>query len=186
MTSSLLLGHATVTLRNPPIRKTMRGSLSSNRLRRSSTTVACSLAPQSLCTTLATYRTSGETTLCPKRSLHSTRWQPGKTDSTIANPTNTTEAPTEEGLIIDARHCIATCGCVGVQGGESPRETTGAPLIRDFRMSGRKDAGTGFLHPHNERRVVWGTRGSIRFEHLPGLEHRETRGTRLRKLAGLN
>lgn len=94
----------------PPIRKTMRRSLSSIRLRRNSTTVACSLAPQSLCRTLATYRPSGETTLCPMRSLHNMRWQPGRTSNNVASETNTIEAPMEEGRVMDARHCIATRG----------------------------------------------------------------------------
>jgi hypothetical protein len=34
----------------------------------------------------------------------------------IANPTNTTEAPMQEGLIMDARHCIATRARMGLQG----------------------------------------------------------------------
>jgi hypothetical protein len=40
----------------------------------------------------------------------------------------------------------------------------GAPFIRDFRMSGRKNAGVASFLPHNENHVVWGTRGSIQSE----------------------
>jgi hypothetical protein len=44
---------------------------------------------------------------------------------------------------------------------------TGAPLIRGFRMSGKKDVHVELFLPHNKNRVVWGARGSIRFELPP-------------------
>lgn len=81
------------------------------RLRRSSTTVECSLAKHSLCTTLAMYRPSGDTTLCPSRSLHSVR-QPVRSNNNATGETNATKTRLEEDLMMAARHCIATRGGV--------------------------------------------------------------------------